>query len=263
MAKSRLTGTGSAIKGVLSTILDLLFPPLCVECGEILPEGGGFACDFCCMEIEGIDEPYCSICGIPLLGVEDDNHICNDCIVRMPSFDVARSAFVYGGIVLGAIKRFKYNGRAHLAGPLTALALKEGACFRDKDVPGIIDPADFDILVPVPLYKKRLYERGFNQSLEIVRVMKRMWGDGNLSINHGDLIRTRSTVPQTTLTMEERRINVKGAFAVKGRAFSKKRLLLVDDVLTTGATVSECAKVLKDAGAEKVGVFTLTRSVIK
>ncbi len=261
----RISGYGAALKGVLVTIADLLFPPLCIGCGEILQEGGGFACESCLAEIEKIETPCCAVCGRPLFGVNDENGICDSCTGETPTFDVARSAFVYGGVVLEAVKRFKYYGRVNLAGPLTALALKEGACFGDGRLPGTLDPAAFDLLTPVPLYRKRLYERGFNQSLEIVKELKKRWGSdlSPLSINHADLVRTRYTVPQTALSMEERKVNVKGAFAVKGRVFYKKRVLLVDDVYTTGSTVSECARVLKNAGAERVGVFTLTRSVLK
>ncbi|MBN1571732.1 MAG: ComF family protein [Deltaproteobacteria bacterium] len=264
--KIRISKGGVALKGVLSAVADLLFPPLCIGCGEILPEGGGFACKSCLAEVEGIEAPYCSICGKPLFGVEgtagSDIIVCENCAGMKPPFDVAGSAFVYGGIVLEAVKMFKYYGRASLAGPLTVLALREGACFGNRGIPGTLDPAAFDLMAPVPLYRKRLYERGFNQSLEIAKELKRRCG-GKLSINRADLVRTRYTVPQTTLSMEERKVNVKGAFAVRGRAFHKKRVLLVDDVFTTGSTVSECAKVLKNAGAERVGVFTLTRSVMK
>lgn len=279
-----LSRGGVALKGVLADFFDLLFPPVCIGCGEVLPEGGDLACESCLVEIEGIEAPFCTICGSPLFGAGGENIgniekgekaekvICDGCAVEAPTFDVAGSAFVYGGVILEAVKRFKYGGRVSLAMPLTALALERGACFGDGNTPGVLNPAEFDLLVPVPLYRKRLYERGFNQSLEIAKELKRRWaGDpsspSTLSISRADLVRTRYTVPQTTLTMEERRVNVKGAFAVKenvkGKAFYKKRVLLVDDVYTTGSTVSECARVLKDAGAERVGVFTLMRSVLK
>jgi ComF family protein len=251
------------LKDVYLSIGDLLFPPTCIGCGELLTVRGGFACDLCRLEIEVINAPYCSICGCPLLTIDDGLPVCDGCVAKRPVFDVARSAFTYGGVALDAIKKFKYAGRAHLAGPLTAFAFSESVCFGRNGATGDINPADYDFLVPVPLYKKRLYDRGFNQALLISRKMKKRWSDDSLSINYTGLIRTRWTVPQTSLSIEERRVNVKGAFAVKGKAFYKKKVLLVDDVFTTGATVSECASVLKAAGAKKVGVFTLTRSVLK
>jgi len=269
------------LKDVYLSIGDLLFPPTCIGCGELLTVRGDFACDLCRLEIEVINAPYCSICGDPLLiaeTIDGSRPVCDGCIAKRPAFDVARSAFAYGGIAFIAIKKFKYAGRAHLAGPLTALAFSESTCFGSNidhgdhgenidhgnhGATGDINPADYDFLVPVPLYKKRLHNRGFNQALLISREMKKRWSNDTISINYTGLIRTRWTVPQTALSAEERRINVKGAFAVKGKTFYKKRVLLVDDVFTTGATVSECTGVLKAAGAKEVGVFTLTRSVLK
>lgn len=255
------SGYRPSIKGALSAIGDLLFPPVCIECGEVLEGAGGFVCDSCSSGIEGIAPPHCSICGNTILKIDKEDPICENCFTNKPEFDVALSAFAYGGAVMKAIKKFKYDGMAYLAGPLTALALEKSGYFWVNDGVGKLDPADFDLLVPVPLYKKRLYERGFNQALLISREMVKRWGDGNISINYKDLVRTRWTVPQTTLSVEERRINVKGAFESRGGAFYKKRVLLVDDVFTTGATVSECAGVLKKAGVKRIGVFTLARSV--
>ena len=114
-------------------------------------------------------------------------------------------------------------------------------------------------MVPVPLHRRRLYERGFNQAMLLCRGIGRHWG---LEVAETGLARIRQTAPQIRLTPKEREKNVRGAFAATGAGFTGKRVLLVDDVYTTGATVSECSRILMDAGAKEVGVLTVARVVI-
>ena len=179
-----------------------------------------------------------------------------------PPFDSARALGAYGGVLLDAIHLFKYHHRAYLSTTLSDLLA--GGEYSD----GKSDDSDykkFDILVPVPLHKWRLYERGYNQALLLCRGLSMSWG---IPINYKDLIRSRWTEPQIKLSPKERIKNVSGAFEVSKRgisdgAFDGKRILLVDDVYTTGATASECARILKGAGARYVGVLTLARVVIK
>lgn len=123
----------------------------------------------------------------------------------------------------------------------------------------ITNPNDYHLVVPIPLHRTRLRERGFNQSLLLAKEIGTVWG---IPIDYINLQRIRPTEPQINLKGKERIRNVKGAFAVKGeKAFKGKRVLLIDDVYTTGATVSECSKVLKKARAERVDVLTLARVV--
>jgi len=238
---------------VLCSLLDIIFPPVCPLCEEGLMDG------ILCADCRGgilskkIRGPICAVCGIPFIAYGDvtephRGRLCGRCITEKTPFKEARSAFAYEGPVLDAIHRFKYGGRVALAGYLGRLA-SEAAEFPDR----------MDVVVPVPLHKKRLQKRGFNQSLLIAReVAKRL----NTEVDYMNLKRARETYPQINLRIKEREANIKGAFAVRdGKAFRDKKVLLVDDVFTTGATIRECAKMLKGAGAE-VYVLTIARTLI-
>lgn len=236
----------------LTAILDLIFPPVCLTCKSILAPDERYVCDVCISNISYINAPLCTICGRPFFTRDDERRLCGGCIISQPPFDSARALGAYGNQLLKLIHFFKYYERTYLS-PLL------GRLMTRRDYPDF-DPEGFDLIVPVPLHKKRFFERGYNQALLLCQGLKRGWG---IPVNHTDLIRTRWTEPQVKLSPKERIKNVKGAFEVKGDIFPKKRVILVDDVFTTGATVKECAKVLKKAGAEYVGVLTLSRVVIK
>lgn len=162
-----------------------------------------------------------------------------------PSFEYARSYGIYDGALEEAIRLLKYHGVRRLSIPLSELLLE-------------LQMPEIDVVIPVPLYKKRLKERGFNQSALIARnISKRI----NKPLLINSLIKIRDTLPQVGLNVNERRRNVKGAFSVRdARGIYKKNILLIDDVLTTGSTVRECSKVLKKAGAENIHVITIARS---
>jgi ComF family protein len=147
------------------------------------------------------------------------------------------------------ISRFKFRGAARLAKPLGTLLAE----YRDPEFPFL----EFDLLVPVPLHRQRLRERGFNQSLLLARRIAQVH---SLPVDATTLQRVRYTQPQTELSGPERRKNIRQAFAVaRTTSISGKRVLLIDDVFTTGATVQECAKTLLKAGAKRVDVLTLAR----
>jgi len=160
---------------------------------------------------------------------------------------MARSVYSFAGCALDAIHRLKYNNHVILA-PAFADMLSDAAASL---------PAP-DMVVPVPLHADRLRQRGFNQSLLICRGIAKTLKAG---ISYGNLVRARATPPQVNLKARERAENLKGAFALRdAAAFKGKRILLVDDVYTTGATIKECSKVMKKAGAE-VYALTLARAV--
>jgi ComF family protein len=164
---------------------------------------------------------------------------------------MARAFGVYDGSLLEAIHRFKYTGKTPLSRPLSLLARETFCQFWGEKA--------IDLLIPVPLHVKRLRDRGFNQALLLAKRWAKL---ENLSLDPFALLRTRWTEPQTSLSRNERKKNIKGAFAVKEpESVRGERLLLVDDVYTTGATVNECARVLMNAGAEFVDVLTLARAV--
>jgi len=170
-------------------------------------------------------------------------------------FSSARSIGVYEGALLDAIHRFKYNGKTSLAKPLVTIMDRS---ITSNKIAGL-SVHSCDLIVPVPLHKTRLKERGFNQSLLLARELARLY---NLSMDYLNLKRIRATDHQVNLKGKDRLINVKGAFAVEDKvAFKDKKVLLIDDVYTTGATIVECSKVLKRAGAKNVDVLTLARVV--
>ncbi len=229
---------------MLKSLLDLFFPPSCPICEEGGNEG---ICPSCMAGMRLIHSPLCPFCGIPFSSSVSSDHLCGDCMKHKRRFSLARSAGTYEGTLLDAIHLLKYRGKTALAHPLASL------------LTDTIDGQEYDIITPVPLHRKRLQERGFNQSLLLARSVAKKH---KIPIDYLSLRRVRATTPQINLSGNERKANVRGAFEVrKGVPFSKKRVLLIDDVYTTGATVSECSKALKKAGANEVGVLTLARVV--
>ncbi len=202
---------------------------------------------------------YCAVCGVRLEATET-GMLCETCLRQMPKhrfpaslpgdfphLDHLWSAAPYEGVLRESLHRLKYEGKKGLAMPLGSLMAD---FFRDHLI-----KVPFDGLIPVPLFPARERERGFNQSFLLAKILSKRY---SLPIGSGDLIRTRATHPQVSLPRERRIQNVKNAFRVKHPSrLSGKHLLLVDDVVTTGATLSACAKVLKAAGAEKVSALTL------
>jgi ComF family protein len=232
-------------------LLDLLFPPLCHICKAFIPEAGDlFICASCLEKITFLVTPLCSVCGTPF-GTENGlNHICGACL-RNPSFPICRSATYFAGPVQELIHRFKYGHRVHLSQPLGLLTARALAPFRAESAP--------ELVVPVPLHRRRLRQRGYNQSQLLAEVLAKQW---KLKLEVGNLRRIRWTEPQTSLDATDRRDNVRGAFAVRDpRRLEGRRVLLVDDVFTTGSTIRACAGSLRDAGVAEVFVVTVARSV--
>ncbi len=242
---------GAVIGRTLDSLLDLVFPPVCVTCGGPIAPERRHLCDACLEKIVPITHPLCTVCGRPFLTPGDKDHLCGACMAGLPPFAEARSFGVYGGVLLDAVHLFKYHHRTSLRSVLAGLVVSHEW--------GDFNPGGYDVMVPVPLYRRRLYERGFNQAMLLCREIGAAWG---MEINETGLARTRQTAPQIRLTVAQREQNVRGAFAAKPGVFTGRRVLLVDDVYTTGATVSECSRVLLGAGAQSVGVLTVARVVI-
>ncbi|MBW7957287.1 MAG: ComF family protein [Deltaproteobacteria bacterium] len=230
---------------MLNALLDILLPRLCLLCG-VDAEDDGF-CPGCAdlLSESRICQPMCSTCGEPFPDSAGPDRECGACIGKAPPFISARSAYLYEEVVQDAVHRFKYAGEVSLAKPLGRLLSR---------LPMPLVPHK---VVPVPLHPKRLKERGFNQSLLLARVLCNELG---LSLARAGLERTRDTEKQTGLGADERKKNVAGAFSVrKPGSFKGMRVLLVDDVYTTGATIRECARALRKDGAE-VMALTLARA---
>ena len=233
-------------------LLDLLFPPLCHVCREFIPDAGDLEiCSRCMEKIPKLVSPLCPVCGAPFATEDDGDHLCGPCLLHHPPFLAARSATLYSGPVQGLIHRLKYGKKVHLARPLGLLAAGCLASFVEEKAP--------DLIVPVPLHRKRLRQRGFNQSQLIAAVLGKAWG---VPLVVGNLRRVRWTEPQTGLAAAERGGNVRDAFAVRNaEGVRGKRVLLVDDVFTTGSTVRACAEPLQEAGVADLLVVTVARGM--
>lgn len=230
-------------------LLDVILPPICHICHSFIPNAGTLhICPACRDSLPLVTSPLCPTCGIPFTGAGND-HRCSACLTHPPHFDTARAHFLYEGAIRDLIHSFKYNHRTHLRYPLALLTL-EGV--RD------LVPHAPHLIVPVPLHRSRLRQRGFNQAVLLGRTISRQL---SLPMRLDILVRSRSTEPQIELSAAERRVNVKGAFTVnRPDLVAGRRILLLDDVMTTGSTMDECAKELKNAGAEFVIAATIART---
>jgi ComF family protein len=227
-------------------MLDLLLPAACPGCGALLPDPSGSSlCPPCLLGIKPITDPSCPRCSLPYATLGGESHPCEGCLRDPPPFTVvhARGLFDEGWRQL--IHRFKYDGKFLLDQALGLQLLQA--------LPEELSP---DLLVPVPLHPGRLRERSYNQALLLARVLGRRL---RRPVPSRLLQRVRATPPQQGLTAEARRRNLKGAFALRGKLHGE-RVLLVDDVLTTGATVRECSRVLVEGGAAEVQVAVLARA---
>ena len=237
-------------------LIDVILPRHCASCRQLLgPAEPGSFCAACWRRIRLITPPYCPTCGQPFPSpvalTFSPEHRCGACRAHPPPFDHARAVARYEGPLRQAVHLFKYRGKFALHRPLLQLAL---AHFREH-YPG----ATYEAVIPVPLHHNRLRQREFNQAAVFAQGLARHLG---LPVVERLLVRARQTRPQVELSGDERRRNVKDAFAVTDPArIAGKVVLLVDDVLTTGATVGEAAKALKAAGAQQVDVFALARVV--
>lgn len=221
--------------------VDLLFPQRCIGCGR----EGSLICSSCQRSSPRIMPPLCPLCGEP----QASAILCPRCISWQAKIDGIRSPFRFDGITRQAIHQLKYRNLRALAAPLARLLADYLAA---NPVPG-------EILVPVPLHHKRLRERGYNQSSLLAREMGRLTG---LPVTDNCLTRVRHSLPQArTLVVDERRRNVEGAFICRDSRLKGKRVLLIDDVSTSGATLDACAAALKETGVASVWGLVLAREV--
>lgn len=239
------------MRGWAVAALDLVFPARCPVCGATLGAGRRDPlCGACWDAIDRIVPPVCARCGLPFPTFDPAPGIametCEPCRRETPPFDAARAATVFAGPLRDAVHALKFRGARGLARPLAGLVL-------DSPAAAMLDGVD--ALVPVPLAPARQRERGFNQATLIAEALGRARG---VPVRPRWLRRQRPTMAQTDLTAAERRRNVAGAFAAPA-AVADRHLVVVDDVFTTGATVAECARALRSAGARRVGVLTVAR----
>ena len=240
-------------KSCLEAVLSFFYPEVCQYCADrVATARGGYICETCAQEAKFIEPPYCERCGLPFAGALTTVFECGNCRDAELHFSQARSAVSAEGMVLELIHRYKYQRALWLEPYLAGLLVQEAA-------PSIVR-GDWDAIAPVPLHGLKRAERQFNQAERLCRHLARATG---LPFAPKLLRRVTSTPTQTRLSRRARAANVRGAFELHPQAEIKdRRIVLVDDVFTTGATTSACARVLRRAGAADVCVWTLARGVL-
>lgn len=236
------------LKHLLTGLYDLVYPPHCPICRKHLtfPDSDEILCPDCRDALIRNTPPFCPKCSRHL----DDIGLprCLPCRKQPHQFDFAWAACLYKDPLRELIIQFKYNQKTRLRGPLAR-------CVRDFVQTYNLDIRQFDCIAAVPLHPVRLRERGYNQALLLA---ERIAAAYHIPLSVGNLVRARNTRQQTLLSEKERWTNMHGAFRINHPAgFFRKNVLIIDDLLTTGATVSEAAGALKRAGAGTVGVLTL------
>ena len=249
-APKRLRRAGDRLAGGLAALFDAVTPPACPITGERVSKPGllspaGFA------RLQFIAPPACLRCGAPFAADHGADVACGACLADAPDYDQARAAVVYDDASHRLVVAFKHSDRTDLAPLFAHWIARAGADLLTSDA----------VLVPTPLHRARLFARRYNQSALIAQALARITG---LPVDLDALRRVRPTPPQQSLSADARRRNVAGAFAASPEAQDRvrgRRYILVDDVLTTGATLSACARALKAAGAAGVDAVVVARVV--
>ena len=239
----------NAVKTYASSLLDMIYPRRCVGCNGVVDSGANLICWNCTTRIPFITLPFCFQCGDPVAGQVDSSYVCRHCSENIPSFDKARSVARYRGLLKDMLCEFKYAGALWMRRDLAAWLL---TCLQSQ-----FDTRSIDVVTCVPLHPVKQRDRGYNQAALLAKDVSSLIGK---SFSSKMIRRIRHTPSQTNLTARQRRDNVLGAFACRvPDNLRLSRALLIDDVMTTGATVNECARVLKEAGVSRVEVVTVAR----
>ena len=246
--KSTRMSIGTQLGRAVGRIGDILFPPVCLGCGELTGSHGGL-CGSCWSRLRAIEAPVCDVLGTPLAYDAGEGVLSADAIADPPPFTKARAAVIYDDVARAIVHRLKYKDRTDLAAVMARWMLRAGC-----DVIGACDT-----IVPVPLHRRRLLTRRYNQAAELARALAPLTG---LAYLPATLYRTRATQQQVGLGAQARADNVRGAFGVpqhRRPQITGGSVLLVDDVYTTGATVNSASRALLKAGADHVYVLTFAR----
>ena len=238
-----------SLRATLARSLNVALPRLCPSCRDLVADNG--LCPLCWSKVAFIAPPYCPRLGIPFAYDPGPGILSMQAIADPPAFARARAAVRYDDVARALVHAFKYGDRLDLAPLLGGWMARAGA--------ELLDGAD--ALVPVPLHWRRLWTRRFNQSAALAAAISRHCG---VAVAHGALRRVKATQQQVGLSRSERAGNVQGAFRVAPGAKAEiagRRLILIDDVLTSGATADACARALMRAGAAQVDVLVLARVV--
>jgi ComF family protein len=247
-----MTALAGSFQKRLDAGLAFFYPETCQVCrAERATAGDGFIGAACRSQVRFIEPPFCERCGLPYPGDFTTPFVCANCCEMELHFRSARSAVVAQNVVREVVHRYKYQRALWFEPFLTDLFLR-------KALPALRHPG-WDFIVPVPLHAVKQREREFNQA---ERLAARLSAASGIPLNSKWLWRTRPTATQTLLTRQQRTANMREAFAVRpGVRLDGERVILVDDVFTTGATTSACAEVLQAAGAGDVCVWTVARGL--
>ena len=233
----------------LQRLLDFLLPPLCLNCHEAVG-GHQSLCPECWKKVHFISQPCCATCGVPFDMTVEEGTLCGECLAFPPVFKSARSAMIYDEASKRLVLSLKHGDRLH---PVPAMA-----SWMQRAGDALLTAAD--VIVPVPLHRWRLFSRRYNQAALLAQALGRHTGK---PVGVDALRRVRATPSQGHMNREQREKNLAGAIRLNPRHSEKiknRNVVLVDDVLTTGATANECSRVLLAAGASAVDVLTLTRT---
>jgi len=247
-----MTALAETLREHLDVGLAFFYPETCQLCrAEHATPGDGYVCARCRSQVQFIKPPFCERCGLPYPGDFTTPFECANCREMELRFSSARSAVVARDVVREAIHRYKYQRALWFEPFLAGLFLREAR-------PALPEHR-WDFIVPVPLHSLKLREREFNQAGRLATHLSAATG---IPLHSKLLRRVRPTATQTLLTRQQRAANMRGAFAVRpGVGLDGERMVLVDDVFTTGATTSACAEVLLAAGADEVCVWTIARGL--
>ncbi len=239
------------ILSIWQTGIDFIFPQKCPNCDKQIDATQLF-CEKCFHQISFIKPPICHRCGLPLSCENyhpNDKILCPDCLKKRPTYDLARAVFVYDSFSKTSILKLKYADKMEYALPFTELMQQAGRDLFEKT----------DIIMPVPMHWRRKLKRKYNQADLLGNALAKKVKIPYMS---NVLVRSRHTETQENKSFQERNRNVKDAFTItQVNKVKNKHILLIDDVFTTGATVNNCAKALKKAGAKAVYVLTIAKVV--
>ncbi len=231
----------------LKPVIDIILPPRCLLCGKAIHSDSSLCAD-CFSKINFINKPYCKHCGMPLDADIPDGLCCTNCLTAKQNLRLCRSAIKYDEISKRLILNFKFSDHLENKKLLCNWLFMAG---EDIFKHGI------DVIVPVPLHYARLFKRKYNQSAILAAGLSELC---NIPADYASLKKIRHTTPQIQCSGKQRTQNVKNAFQVVAPQNIKgKRIVLIDDVYTTGSTLNECAKALKKAGAKSVDALTVAR----
>lgn len=233
----------SKIKKGITDFFSFLADERCLGCGDEI----GFICENCHKKI-AFNKSFCSFCAYPLLEDAEDL-ICGNCLKNKPEFSKTISPLIYDGLIRDILLSAKFNGKYHYYERLIEHIYNDCEHLFEQ-----IKSAE--AIIPVPLSRKRLIERGYNQSAIIAKYLAKKF---NKKLILSELIKIKETKPQSQLGEKERYSNIKNAFVLK-KTINFSKIILVDDIITTSATVSEATKVLKKGGANEVYIFSLCRA---